>query len=225
MSSSRKASIAIGALFIIGTVCGALSQAAFWEPVHGAGDLLAHVAANGGQVVLGAVFWLAMGLALAFVPIAAFPILRRHNETLAVGYVVFRGGLETLTYAASAVSWLLLLPLGRTSGIGVAETALLPVIGKAMFEVREIMSISTIVFCIGSMMFFWVLFRSRLIPRWLSLWGLVAAVPYITGGALGLVGAVDPWAAVVIVIDIPLAIQEMVLAVWLIVKGFDASTA
>jgi hypothetical protein len=90
-----------------------------------------------------------------------------------------------------------------------------------LLEVRGIGSISTVVFCLGALMFYYVLYRSKLVPRWLSGWGLIAAVPYLAGGVMGMAGIVNPWATIVTVIDMPLAVQEMVLAVWLIVKGFN----
>ena len=67
------------------------------------------------RLVVGALFVLMMGLALAMVPVMMFPILREHNEALALGYVVFRGGLEAVAYLAIATSWLLLVPLQRRS--------------------------------------------------------------------------------------------------------------
>jgi hypothetical protein len=223
MNAYRKAAIYIGVLYIIGTVSGGASQAVFWEPIHSAQDLLAGVSAHGTRVVLGAVFWLIMGLALAMVPVLAFSILRKHNEPFALGYVVFRGGLETVIYIGMSAGWLLLPSLSAIYEAGAPDAAVIRALGHSLLESRGISSIGTIVFILGALMFYWVLFRSRLVPRWLSGWGLVAAIPYLTGGVLGLVGAVDPWASIVTVMDIPLAVQEMVLAAWLIVKGFNPS--
>jgi hypothetical protein len=223
MNSYRKTAIAIGILYIIGTVSGGASQAVFWEPIHSAQDPLISVSAHGTQVILGAIFWLTMGLALAMVPVLAFSVLRKHNEPFALGYVVFRGGLETVIYIGMSVGWLLLLPLSTIYTAGASNAAVVGALGGSLLESRGISSIGTIVFCLGALMFYWVLFRSKLVPRWLSGWGLIAAVPYIAGGVLGLVDAVDPWANIVTFMDIPLAVQEMVLAVWLIVKGFNPS--
>jgi hypothetical protein len=72
-------------------------------------------------------------------------------------------------------------------------------------------------FIFGAVMFYWLLYESRLVPRWLSAWGLLGAALYIVaplgsmfGYSLGVLMA-------------PLAVQEMVLAVWLITKGFNPS--
>src|SRR5574337_16231 len=108
MSTYRKTAILVGVLYIIGTVTGVLSVI-FTKSVLDAPDYLVKISASGNQIVTGALLMLTMGLALAMVPVVIFPILKKHNETLALGYVVFSGGLETVTYIAVAISWLLLL--------------------------------------------------------------------------------------------------------------------
>ena len=64
-------------------------------------------------MIVAALFVLLMGLSLAMVPVVLYPILRRYNEVLALGYVVFRGVLETVTYFVTAIVWLLLLALSQ----------------------------------------------------------------------------------------------------------------
>lgn len=220
MDASRKTAIMVGVLFIIGTVAGSLCQV-FTEPIRNAEDALVSVSANETLIILGALLWLTMGLALAVVPIVAFPILRKQNEAMALGYVVFRGGLETVTYMATVVGWLALLPLSRVYQAGTPDASNLKAWGDWLLRAEEIGSISTIVFCLGALMFYYLLYRSKLIPRWLSGWGLVAAIPYLAGGLLGIAGLVSPLSTIVTAMDLPLAVQEMVLAVWLIVKGFN----
>ena len=72
-------------------------------------------------------------------------------------------------------------------------------------------------------MYYYALFRAKLVPRWLSGWGLLAAVPYFISGMLGLFALLSPMSTLQMVLVLPLAVQEMVLAVWLIVKGFNLS--
>jgi hypothetical protein len=68
------------------------------------------------------------------------------------------------------------------------------------------------------------LFQSQLVPRWLSLWGLIGAVLLLVAGTLALYGE-SPTSTISIVLTAPIGIQEMVLAGWLIVKGFDDDRA
>lgn len=65
-------------------------------------------------------------------------------------------------------------------------------------------------------MIYYVFYQSKLIPRWLSVWGLIGAILYLTVPILNLFGFAFE------ILMLPLALQEMVLAVWLIVKGFDS---
>jgi hypothetical protein len=226
MNSTRKAAIAVGVLYIIGTVAGILSIV-FTGSIRNAQDLLAGISANESQIVIGALFVFTMGLALAMVPVVAFPILRKFNEALAVGYVVFRGGLETIASLAMVVSWLLLLPLSRVYQAGTPDAPNFQALGNSLLEAKQLSSVSTIVFILGALMFYYVLYQSKLIPRWLSGWGLIAAIPYLATGPLGMFGLISASASststIYSLMVLPLAVQEMVLAVWLIVKGFNPS--
>jgi hypothetical protein len=70
-------------------------------------------------------------------------------------------------------------------------------------------------------MFYYLLFQARLVPRWLSGWGLLGAVPYLLAGFLVMFGVIEHFGSLDALLRMPLGVQEMVLAVWLIVKGFS----
>ena len=74
-----------------------------------------------------------------------------------------------------------------------------------------------IFFALSTLPFYYMLYQSKLIPRWLSAWGLIGGIFVILYGLVAMFGySPDILAA-------PIAVQEMVLAVWLIVKGFNLS--
>jgi hypothetical protein len=222
MNTYRKTAIVVGVLYIIGTISGFMSLV-FTDPIRNAQDSLISVSTNENQIIFGALCVLIMGLALAMVPVTAFPILRKHNETLALGYVVFRGGLETVRYLANTISWLFLLPLSKVYQTGTPEASNLQALGKVLLNVEEIADIGAFVFLLGALMFYYVLYRSKLIPRWLSGWGLVAIILNFTAGILYLFGLIGQLSTAGIFLEVPIAIQEMVMAIWLIVKGFNPS--
>ena len=112
METHRKTATLAGILYIVGTVTGVLSVV-FTGSILDGPDYLANTSVNANQVILGALFVLIMGLALAMVPVVVYPISKRHSETLALGYVLFRGTLETVTYIAVVISSLLLVTLSR----------------------------------------------------------------------------------------------------------------
>jgi len=208
MSADRKAAVWIGVLYLIGTVGMVLSVVVTNEVLSGPAHL-ARVAAEPNRVALGALFMLVAGLSLALVPVVFWPIGRRYNETLAMGYVVFRGALETIFYVITALLWLLLIALSKQPDGG-------PLAGFVR-TTETVMwdQLQAIPFVLGALMFYVLLYRSRLVSRWLSVWGLVGAALYIVAPLGGMFGhSVGFFMG-------PLAVQEMVMAVWLIAKGFS----
>ncbi len=220
MDTYRKNAIIVGVLYIIGTVSGILSLV-FTDSIRSAPDLLVGVSANTNQLIIGALFVLSMGLALAMVPVMMFPILKKHSETLALGYVVFRGGLETVTYIGTVTSWLVLAALSHVDGLDASN---IQALGTVLFDAEEIGYIGAIVFILGALMFYTVLFQSKLVPRWLSGWGLIAAILSLAAAFLSIFGLIDSLSTLGVALEMPIALQEMVLAVWLIVKGFNPSS-
>jgi hypothetical protein len=224
VDTNKKTATIVGVLYIIGTVAGILSVV-FYGSVLNTPDYLIKVSANESQIIIGAFFVLLMGLALALVPVMMFPIAKKHNEVLALGYVVFRGALETITYIAMAISQLLLIPLSQEFvKAGAPDTSYFQTLGVLLRQAHDSMDpILAIVFCLGALMFYSLLYQSKLIPRWLSGWGLIAAVLWLIAGLLALFGLIDPMSSIRNVFALPIGVQEMVMAIWLIVKGFNSS--
>lgn len=206
----RRAALWIGVLYIIGTVALVLS-AVVMGPLLTGPAYLAQVAGQPDQVAIGALLVLLAGFALAMVPVVFWPVGKRYNETLAMGYVVFRGAIETVIYIVGALGWLLLIPLSTQADAaplaGLVRTADPVIWGQ----------VGVFPFALGALMLSVLLYGSRLVPRWLSVWGLVGAALYIVpplGSMFGLSLGV---------LMAPLAVQEMVMAAWLIARGFNAS--
>lgn len=219
MNAHRKTAIVVGALFIIGTAAGMIS-AVLTGPFVGASDYLSKVSANSGQVMAGAFFILIMGLSLAMIPAVLFPILKKQNEVLAIGYVVFRGALETLITIASAVCFFVLIILSQKYvGAGAPGASYFQTLGALLLGGHaSLTAILSIVFPLGALMFYYVLYQAKLIPRWISGWGFIAAILYLLGGLY------DLFSSELVILLLPMLVQEMVMAVWLIVKGFNPST-
>jgi hypothetical protein len=225
MNTDRRTAAIVGVLFIVGTVAGVLSVV-FTGSILGDPDYLIKVFANENQIIIGALLVLIMGFALAMVPVMLFPIFRKHNEILALGYVVFRGGLETVTYIATAISWLLLIPFSQEYvTAGSPNPPYFHTLGNLILEAAEISATTTaIVFPLGAMMFYIVFYQSKLIPRWLSVWGLIGVTLHlIATGLAGMFALTTPMSTIQDVLALPIFLQEMVMAVWLIVKGFNPS--
>ncbi|MFC1995115.1 DUF4386 domain-containing protein, partial [Chloroflexota bacterium] len=190
MGSTRRTAIIVGVLYIIGTVAGVLSLV-FVNPVLSAPDYLLQFSANKTQVITGALFVIIMGVALVMVPVMMFSILKKQNKALALGYVVFRA-LEAVTYIAVVISWLLLITLSQEFvKAGAPTVSYFQTLGALLLEVENwINPILDIVFILGALMFYYLLYRSKLIPRFISVWGLIAAAPYLAAGLLGMFGLI-----------------------------------
>jgi hypothetical protein len=225
MNNFRKTAIIVGILYIIGTVAGFLYKMVFTGSIHNDLNLLTQVAANENQIIVGALFLLIMGLALAMVPAMMFPVLKKHNEALAVGYVVYRGALETITTVAITISWLFLTVLSQQYTAGAPDACYLQTFGSLLLKGNDtIGTISQVVFPLGALMFYWILYKTKLIPRWISGWGIIAAAWVLVTTSFDWFGISGSWSpALVDLLDFPIFLQEMVMAVWLIVKGFTPS--
>ncbi len=224
MNTNRKTAIIVGVLYIIGTVTGILSVV-FYGSVLNTPDYLIKVSANKNQIVIGALFVLTMGLALAMVPIMLFPIFKKYNEALALGYVVFRGALETVTYIALIISRLFLILVSREYvTAGAPDASYFQTLGTLLLKGHDsINPILIIVFSLGALMLYYLFYQSKLIPRWISGWGFFAIILHISTGFLAMFALIEPFSTISIVMNLPILFQEMVMAVWLIVKGFDSS--
>jgi Domain of unknown function (DUF4386) len=215
MKTERTIATSVGILFIIGTVAGILSAVTLGG-VLGGDDYLNDVAANASRVMWGALLILIMNIALAIIPALMFPILKRLNEPLAIGYIIFRGALETLTGIGMVICWLLLLVLARQAAeFGAATTA--QGLGLLLVKAHDpiLSNVVGIFFSLGALMLYSLLYQARLIPRWISIWGLVAAVLTLLPSLTALFGInLD-------ILKFVMLPQEMVMAGWMIVKGFN----
>ncbi len=229
MNTYRKTAVIVGILFIIGTASGILSGVVT-APIMAGSTYPLNVSASETQWIIGTLLILLMGFALAMVPVMLYPLLKKHNKVLALGAVLFRGVLEAVTYMAQVIGFLLLLTVSQIYGeTGAAEASNLQTLGSLLTATGNwISQIQAIVFAIGALMIYALFYQTRLVPRWLSGWGFLGAVLYFFAPFVSMLGSqhmalsLDSGLAPLL---LPLAIQEMVFAVWLIVKGFSPSAS
>jgi hypothetical protein len=220
MDDKKKTAVIVGILYIIGTVAGVLSVVVT-QPVLGAPDVLSKIAADESPVLAGALLVLTMGIALAMVPVMLFPILKKQNEVLALGYVVFRGALEMAAYIAMAVVWMFLILISREAAASGASG--LQALGAVFLKGNDsIGNILVIIFSLDALMLYTLLYQSRLVPRWISVWGFIAVLLHFSTAFLMMFRLVEHgMSAAVDAINLPIFLQEMVMALWLIAGGFD----
>ena len=222
MNSNRKTARIVGVLFITATIAGILSVV--FGPNLDAPDYLGNLSANENQVLIGALLEFTMAVLIAGIPIFMYPILKKYNEALALGYVVFRT-IEVVIFTVGAISLLTLLTLSQEFVIaGAPDASYFQTLATLLLAVREWGGgmFSAIVFSLSALILNYILYRSKLIPRWLSGWGLIGAIMYLGSGFLPLIGY-GPSSTFYLLMEAPLGLNEMVFAVWLIVKGFNSS--
>jgi hypothetical protein len=221
MNSTRKIAVITGVLFILATLTGPLLATPL-TPDLTATDYLTQVSAHTNQVAGGVLLWIISAFTCVGIAISLYPVLKERNAGLALGSVIFRT-LEAAFLLVGVVSLLSLLTLSQqfTTAVAADRTSL-QAIGGTLVSVRDHAALlSVFAFCLGAFMYYTLFFQSRLIPRWLSGWGIVAIIMLTTACVLSLfsgnrITSYIPLAA-------PIAVQEIVLGVWLIVKGFNPS--
>jgi Domain of unknown function (DUF4386) len=225
MKPYRGNAIAVGVLLIACSATAILSAVPLGSTLDGP-NYLSKLAVSGNRVVLTALIEFVWAATAAGIAIGLYPVLRKYNRSLALGSVVGRT-IEGMLVLVGTLSLLALLTLGQESAVaGAAAASSYQVVGDTLLAVRDwalgfLMSLS---FGTAALMYYYLLYRSRLVPRWLSGWGLIGAGLSI--GSTVYAGFTQEFGltTVSMVANIPgLLLQEMVLAVWLIVKGFKAS--
>ncbi len=223
MNNFRKNAIIVGVLFIIATVLGVLGRS-FSQPILDAPDYLIKMSANENQVIIGGLLVLLSAFASAGIAIGLYPVLKKHHEALALGSVGLRV-MEGMLYIVGVVGLLSILALSQEYvKAGASNASLFQASGTSLLAVRDWAGkLSIIAFTLGALMYYYVFYQSKLVPRWLSGWGLVVYPLLILGSILTMFHLIIVEDTIWSVLVIPAALQEMVLAFWLIIKGFNPS--
>ncbi len=222
MNTNRKTAIIVGVLFITATVASLLSTG-FTGYILDAPDYLIKISANENQIIIGALLQFIAAATSAGIAISLYPILRKYNEGLALGSVGFRL-IEGVFYIVSALGKLSLLTLSlEFVKAGTPDASYFQTLGTLMLAISNWAGFvfEVIAFCLGALMYYYIFYQSKLIPRWLSGWGLIGIVLLLSMALLIMFGE-EP-SGMTLLLALPIFLQEMVLAVWLIVKGFNPS--
>ncbi len=218
--TDRATAAVVGALFIVATTAGVIGLS-LQESVVGGGDYLAAAAAHPSRLATGVLLQLVMGVAVVAIAVVIYPVLRRGTERLAMGYVVART-LEAVVYIVGATGLLALITVSEKY-VAANDGTSFAAIGQLIMAERDWAGhavLDAAVFSLGALVLNAAFYRSRLVPRWLSLWGLAGAAAYLTAGLLVMYG-LAPLSTPQVMLEAPLGLQEIALALWLIVKGFN----
>lgn len=223
MEPIRKKSIIAGSLYLVGFIAGILSIASAVDSP----EYLIKTAAHVNQTLFSALFQFVMIIAYIGIAINLYPIVKKFNESLALGFLSFRI-IGTVFLLIGVIFLLLILTVSQE--FVRTESSDLPtfqLIGGLLQTGRDYVNhVAMIVSLnIGGILLYVSLFQSRLIPKWLSVWGIIGALLAILASFLVMFGFIDIITSGYLTLNVPIASQELIFAFWLIVKGFDRQVA
>ena len=219
--TNRTAARVVGSLFIMATVPFSLSVVLL-EPVLGTPDFLTQVSLNEARVAAGVFLEIVNHIAVVGIAVIIYPILKSFSERLALGYVAARS-IESVLFAIGTMHLLTLVFVSHEyAAAAVPPASHFHTLGRVLLAGHDWdnAALAFTAFSLGALMLNYTLYRARLVPRWISAWGLLSAASILVARVLVISGLELP-AVTVTALDAPIFLQEMVFAVWLIVKGFD----
>ena len=222
MNYFRKLAIIAGVLFIIYDIVD-FSSFLFLGSVS-APNYLVSVSANSGLVGTGVLLLIIGGFCGGGIAISLYPVLKKFNAGLALGAVGCRISEGVLRFVALG-GYLLLITLSQQFvNAGAPDSSYFQTLGVLAKAGHDwVNAVSLLAFSIGALLCYIIFYRTKLVPRWISGWGLVAAILSMASVALVTVGLIAPFSTTQIILNLPILPQELVFAAWLIAKGFNPS--
>lgn len=224
MNIYRKSAIIAGVLFIIADLFGIPSMM-LSKPLLDAPDYLIKIFANLNQMNMAVFLVLIMSAACAGIAIAMYPVLKRFNSGLALGAVGFRI-IEAIFEFFGTFCLILLMVLSQEFvKAGAPDSPYFQTIGRLLLATHDYITqvLMLMAWGIAALIYSYIFYRSKLIPRWLSGWGIAVYPLLITSTILTLFDLIIPLGTIWGILVLPAALHEIVLAVWLIAKGYNSS--
>ncbi|AWB44697.1 DUF4386 domain-containing protein [Paenibacillus sp. CAA11] len=212
----KKTARVVGVLFLLSTTAFLIGSG-MMDPILHRTDILTHTDPNRTSMLAGVFLELINAVAVAGIAMLLQPILKRYNEAFAMGYFASRI-MESVLLILSLIGPLVLIMLSKQSiHIGTSGDSYMQTLGHLAVQVHFMLfEIAMFVLSVGSLLFCYILYDSKLVPRWLSIIGLIGYTGLLASSCLSIAGL-----DIGSVLYIPGAIFEIVLPIWLIVKGLN----
>lgn len=229
MKTYRVNAFMAGALYFLGTVfgiisavfCGDLFTSTASASFMDSETLMKYVVVHANAVTIGTFFVLLMGISLTAMTFFLYPIFKKDSEELAMGMVIFRGAFEGVGYMIAALGFIVLVIISNAYSVPGSETVVLQTFGMVVYQFQDAFApVFSMLFLIGATCLYFSFYRTKLIPRWLAVWGLVGVVPYFIYAVLHFFHLDQGFG---VYLQMVLAPQEIVMGLWLVIKGFDRS--
>ncbi|MCG7407088.1 DUF4386 domain-containing protein [Paenibacillus sp. ACRRX] len=217
----KRSALITGVLLLVGLLTGIFSVV----PVIDGADYLVKSSLNENQVITGSFFQLLMIAAYVGIPILMYPILSTYNKGLALGSVAF-GIIAGVFIIIGVIILLLLLTLSHEfAKVGTLNESYFQTLGGLLREGRDLVNhvATTLTFVLAMFLYNCIFYQTKLVPRWLSVSGLIGSTLSVLASLLFMIRFIGLDEAYMI-LNIPIAFQQLVLAIWLIIKGFNRPT-
>jgi hypothetical protein len=219
MNAFRTTARVVGILYVAGLVIG-IGGMILIQSILGAPDHLSAVSASSMLLAIGALLWLMPAAGDAAHGVLMFPILKQQqSERIAIGYLGFR--IVNAVFVAVMVLFILLqIPLAseyiKAAG---SDASFLQALSSVFMQGQlYAYNIGMSFVGIASLMLCYTLYRAKLVPRLVAVWGLVGYAIILCGSLLEVLGF-----NLLTIHAIPGGLWELFIGVWLIVKGFNPS--
>ena len=224
MPNSRQNAAIIGLLFILAAITSIIGLK-LYDPLLQTSDYLTKGFENEPRIVLGALFEMVLAVSVVATAIMLFPYFKKENEGLAIAYVCFRV-LEAIFIIIGIVSVLALLALSQeyinTAGADSGHFTTTGSLLKAVHS-RTFMLGPNFMLALNTVICSYLLYKSLLVPRFISAMGLTGSIFIFYAAVLEMFGIIEHMSNWGIILAVPLFSYEMILALWLLFKGFNAS--
>lgn len=222
MDSGKKTARLAGTLFLTAMVASLLGGSLV-DSIILAPNLASTVSENKTQLIIGLLLELVNAIAVVGIAALMFPLLKRYNESMSLGYLGFRI-IEAAFCSVIVITPLALIRLSQQSlEAGAADPAYYQAAGALSIAERASVAglLIPIFFVMGALLFYSLLYRSELLPRFISVWGFTAAISILMLNLLSL--NLEISIGVGMLFALPMILNEIFLGIWLIVKGFNPS--
>jgi hypothetical protein len=218
MNAYRTTARVVGIVYLAGMVVGIGGNLLILS-ILDAPDRLSAVSANSMLLAIGAVLWLIPVVGDVAHGVLMFPVLRPHNERIAVGYLGFRI-VDAAFIAVMALFILVQIPLGSEYlNAGASDTSYLQALSTVFMQAQlYAYHFGMTALGVASLMLCYTLYRAKLVPRLVAVWGLVGYAILLCGSVLEVLGF-----GLLEIHAIPGGLWELFIGVWLIAKGFNPS--
>jgi hypothetical protein len=217
-----KQNATLTGLFFIGAALSSVAGLKLYDPILAHDDFIHMGSTHYSQIIAGAICELVLSVTATGTGILLYPYLKRYNESLGIGYLSFRM-LEVFFILLGLAAVLTTLSISehyvsRT----IAEQTTAISLGRAFIALHgwTFMLGPNFMLAINTFLYSYVFRKTGLVPRRLAVWGMIAACLIMVAALLELFGIIRQLSVWGIVLALPIATYELLLAVWLIAKGF-----